>query len=1308
LSVPVHGHSAVLLPHNGSVLVAGGTSNGTAQAGADLFLPAIFPDPFSWGVGQFAPAAAMNAARSSAIGGPTAAEGYSFVTGGGSSDVERYRFATIKTDKDDYPPGQHALITGTGWEPGEQVTLTFQEDPAVHDDYVLTLTADGQGNISTNEWAPEEHDLNVRFYLMASGQNSHRRAQITFTDSRTATAGSVTDNTVVVNEPMTASVTVQTAGSTGNDDWASTRWTFNDPAATTGCVDFEPDHTTTGTFTESFSLKAPPTVGTFSVTFTPFQNDNCSGGGGTGNLNTPITVPSIIVSAAATTTAISSDDPDPSVVGQPVTVQVAVSANAPSVGAINEGTVTIDAGGGLTCTTPTVAAGIASCQITFPTVGAKTINATYNGTANYITSTTAAGTTHTVNQASTTTVISSDLPDPSVTGQAVTVQAQVSAVAPSTGPINEGTVTINATGGLSCTTANVAAGVASCQITFPTAGAKTITATYSGTANYATSTTTAAAPHTVNGANTTTTITADTPDPSDVGQAVTVNVSVAPVAPGAGTVAEGTVTISATDAAPCTTGTLVAGVGSCQITFTASGAKTITATYNGTANYLTSTSTGAPHTVNVGNTAPFIAFTTAPTNANEGETKTYNFSITDPDAGQIFTFVSGFPDCGTGGTPGSSSINSALKTGTFQCSFPDGPASPTVRVQVQDSFSTPGISNIAAVGVTVASLAPVVALSGDTSANEGQAKHYTFTVSDVPADTYTGVASCGAGSPSNYTVTGNSGSQSGSFDCTFADGPDTPMVSITFTDDDGVAGSDNKMVTVANLAPTVVLSGDATANEGQIKHYTFTVSDVFADTYTGVASCGIVPAANYTVTSNNGSQSGSFDCTFPDGPVSPNPMVSITFTDDDGGVGSDNKEVTVANVAPSVVLSGATSANEGETKHYTFTVSDVPADTYGPGVASCGTGSLSGYTATGNSGSQSGSFDCSFPDNASTTVSVSFTDDDGGVGSDSKTVTIANLAPVVLFLSGDTTAYEGQVNAKHYTFSVIDVPADTYTGVASCGVGLTSNYTVTGNSGSRSGSFDCTWGDDATTTVSITFTDDDSGVGSDSKSVTVANVAPSNTGNSFFFNPFTGVANASISFSDPGWLDTVSATFNWAGVSAAGAPVGVGATPPGPLTGAFTGSHTFSGCVAGAISVHVEDDNLGSFDHQFAPGNALGVYTASFLAPIKDGARNIAKLGNVIPVKIQILDCHGNPVLDRTLTVLLANGYDLSEVTEGDLTIAASVSAADTGNQMRVADGFYIFNLATKGMKVAPFTIIIRDSATGTLNIATAVIDLKK
>ena len=93
------------------------------------------------------------------------------------------RFATLKTDKDDYAPGEPALITGSGWQPGEEVTLVFQEDPAVHPDYMLTLTANGEGNISHDEWAPEEHDFGVRFYLMATGVTSQRRAQITFTDS---------------------------------------------------------------------------------------------------------------------------------------------------------------------------------------------------------------------------------------------------------------------------------------------------------------------------------------------------------------------------------------------------------------------------------------------------------------------------------------------------------------------------------------------------------------------------------------------------------------------------------------------------------------------------------------------------------------------------------------------------------------------------------------------------------------------------------------------------------------------------------------------------------------------------------------------------------------------------------------------------------------------------------------------------------------------------------------------------------------------------------------------------------------------
>ncbi|HYT74506.1 MAG TPA: hypothetical protein VEL79_07150, partial [Vicinamibacterales bacterium] len=181
LSVARSGHSAVLLPHNAGVLIAGGTSAGAAVATSDLFLPAIFPDPYSFGMGAFAPTGALAMARTGAVGGPAGDDGHAFVAGGGTTEAEQYSYATIKSDKNDYAPGEQAVLTGSGWQPGETLTLRFQEDPAVHPDYVLTVTADTEGNIYWDQWSPEQHDLSVRFYLMAS--DSRSRAQTTFTDS---------------------------------------------------------------------------------------------------------------------------------------------------------------------------------------------------------------------------------------------------------------------------------------------------------------------------------------------------------------------------------------------------------------------------------------------------------------------------------------------------------------------------------------------------------------------------------------------------------------------------------------------------------------------------------------------------------------------------------------------------------------------------------------------------------------------------------------------------------------------------------------------------------------------------------------------------------------------------------------------------------------------------------------------------------------------------------------------------------------------------------------------------------------------
>ncbi len=120
-----------------------------------------------------------------------------------------------------------------------------------------------------------------------------------------------------------------------------------------------------------------------------------------------------------TTTTISSDTPDPSAVGQVVTVNYSVTAGAGTP----TGTVTVS-DGAASCT-GTVAAG--TCNLTFTSAGTKTLTATYAGDSNFNGSV-SANENHTVNKANTTTTITSDTPDPSAVGQTVAVNFTVAAV----------------------------------------------------------------------------------------------------------------------------------------------------------------------------------------------------------------------------------------------------------------------------------------------------------------------------------------------------------------------------------------------------------------------------------------------------------------------------------------------------------------------------------------------------------------------------------------------------------------------------------------------------------------------------------------------------------------------------------------------------------------------------------------------------------------------------------------------------------------------------------------------------------------
>jgi len=193
-------------------------------------------------------------------------------------------------------------------------------------------------------------------------------------------------------------------------------------------------------------------------------------------------------------------------------VSFTVSASAPGSGTPT-GNVTVS--DGTDNCTGTVAAGF--CLLASTTGGNKSLVASYAGDGNYATST-SAGVAHSVIIPGTTTTITGHTPSPSVIGQGVVVTYTVTSAAG--GPKGN----VNVTDGTDTCTGTVATGT--CTLVPTTTGTLTLTATYVGSNKFGGSIS-AGVSHVVSPASTTTSITSDTPDPSVIGQQITVSVTVA-------------------------------------------------------------------------------------------------------------------------------------------------------------------------------------------------------------------------------------------------------------------------------------------------------------------------------------------------------------------------------------------------------------------------------------------------------------------------------------------------------------------------------------------------------------------------------------------------------------------------------------------------------------------------------------------------------------------------------------------------------------------------------------------------------------
>lgn len=186
--------------------------------------------------------------------------------------------------------------------------------------------------------------------------------------------------------------------------------------------------------------------------------------------------PPIIVPQSPTTTRITSDTPDPSEMGQTVTVTVLVvdqddATNTP------EGEVEIS-GADVPCIIM-LSGGTGSCTVTFAAAGTYALVAVYTPNDDDHIPSVSDPEPHTVQPATTVTTIIADPPDPSLRDQDVSVAVTVTGG--STTPT--GTVDIDAGGSARCTI-NLAGGAGSCPINFNSLGAKTITATYNGDATH--------------------------------------------------------------------------------------------------------------------------------------------------------------------------------------------------------------------------------------------------------------------------------------------------------------------------------------------------------------------------------------------------------------------------------------------------------------------------------------------------------------------------------------------------------------------------------------------------------------------------------------------------------------------------------------------------------------------------------------------------------------------------------------------------------------------------------------------------------
>ncbi len=509
--------------------------------------------------------------------------------------AEAATIVTVASSADTTVVGQSVVFTVTisSWAAGETGTVQFVDNGFLIGSGTVS---GGQATFETGSLTPGAHPITAVYdgddnFVGSSSANTVVQTVNAAATSSDATSisdpGSVglapTQTTVASSSPsstygqnvtLTATVTPTAATSVAPTGTVTFYDYETNPIGTVGVS------TVNGTTTASLDISSLM-GGLHSITAT--YNGDPTFGSSTSDTPTNVNV------AEAPTIVTVASSADPAVLGQAVVFSVTISSPASG----ETGTVQF-VDNGIMIGSGAVSGGQATFQTGSLTLGTHPITAVYEGDDDFIGSSSWNTVTQTINQASTSTDLTSSH-DPGLVGQTVNYTATVAVDAPGSGsPI--GTVSFSDGGSPIPACQGFALPPTpplevTCSQAYDTSAAHSITATYSGDASFIGST--GATAENIAPVPTTTSV-APSPSASTSGQSVTLTATVAPTTGGA--IPDGivTFTVNGTNLGSSTLSTIEGVTTASMLTTTLPvGSDAVIASYGGSADFLTSSSVRA-------------------------------------------------------------------------------------------------------------------------------------------------------------------------------------------------------------------------------------------------------------------------------------------------------------------------------------------------------------------------------------------------------------------------------------------------------------------------------------------------------------------------------------------------------------------------------------------------------------------------------------------------------------------------------------------------------------------------------------------